>query len=40
MSFLIRTAWPEEYAAVGHLTADAYRADGLLDATDLPVESS
>jgi predicted N-acetyltransferase YhbS len=40
MSFLIRAARPEEYAAVGHLTSDAYRADGLLDAADLPVEST
>lgn len=30
----IRPARPEEYAAVGALTAAAYRADGLLDADD------
>jgi GNAT superfamily N-acetyltransferase len=40
MSFLVRPARPEEYALVGRLTADAYRADGLLDAADNPVESS
>lgn len=31
---MIRPARPEEYAAVGALTVDAYRADGLLDADD------
>jgi predicted N-acetyltransferase YhbS len=40
MTFVVRTARPEEYAAVGSLTADGYRADGLLDAADHPVESS
>jgi GNAT superfamily N-acetyltransferase len=30
----IRLARPEEYAAVGDLTVDAYAADGLLDGTD------
>lgn len=30
----IRAARPEEYAEVGALTAEAYRADGLLDADD------
>jgi predicted N-acetyltransferase YhbS len=40
MSFVIRPARPEEYAQVGQLTADAYRADGLLAAADHPVESS
>ncbi len=34
MTFTIRSARPEEYAAVGALTAEAYRADGLLDADD------
>jgi predicted N-acetyltransferase YhbS len=37
---VVRQARPSEYAAVGRLTADAYRADGLLDAEDHPVESS
>ena len=40
MSFVIRPARPEEYGLVGQLTADAYRADGLLSAADHPVESS
>ena len=40
MSYVIRRARPEEYAAVGALTAEAYRADGLLDAHDHPVEDS
>ena len=40
MTFAIRAARPEEYAAVGALTAAAYRADGLLDAHDDPVEAS
>lgn len=40
MSFLIRAARPEEYGLVGQLTADAYRADGLLSAADHPVEST
>jgi predicted N-acetyltransferase YhbS len=40
MTFAIRTARPDEYAEVGRLTAEAYRADGLLDSTSLPVESS
>ena len=40
MSYLVRPARPAEYAPVGRLTADAYRADGLLDAADHPVESS
>lgn len=30
----IRFARPEEYAAVGDLTVDAYAADGFLDGTD------
>jgi GNAT superfamily N-acetyltransferase len=30
----IRLAWPEEYAAIGDLTVDAYAADALLDGTD------
>jgi len=30
----IRLARPEEYAAVGDLTVDAYAADGILDDTD------
>jgi GNAT superfamily N-acetyltransferase len=40
VSFVIRPARPEEYGLVGQLTADAYRADGLLSAADHPVESS
>ena len=40
MSLVVRPARPEQYALIGRLTADAYRADGLLDATSLPVESS
>jgi predicted N-acetyltransferase YhbS len=40
VSFVIRPARPEEYGLVGQLTADAYRADGLLAAADHPVESS
>ena len=40
MTIVVRTARPEEYGAVGLLTADADRADGLLDAADHPVESS
>lgn len=38
MTFVVRGARPEEYAAVGALTAEAYRADGLLDAHDHPVD--
>lgn len=34
MSFEIRPARPEEYAAVGRLTADGYSADGLLTRPD------
>ena len=40
MTIVVRTARPEEYAAVGDLTAGAYRADGLLDADDHLVENS
>ena len=40
MTYTVRAARPEEYAAVGALTAEAYRADGLLDAHDHPVEDS
>ena len=40
MSFAVRAARPEEYAAVGALTAEAYRADGLLDAHELPVDAA
>ena len=40
MTIVVRAARPEEYAAVGELTADAYRADGLLDADDHLVENS
>ena len=40
MSLVVRQARPSEYAQVGRLTADAYRADGLLHAEDHPVESS
>ena len=40
MTFVIRMARAEEYGMVGQLTADAYRADGLLEAADHPVEST
>ena len=40
MTFVVRPARPEEYDSIGRLTAEAYRADGLLDAADHPVESS
>ena len=39
MSLVVRPARPEEYAEVGRVTAEAYRADGLLDPASLPVES-
>jgi predicted N-acetyltransferase YhbS len=39
-TFLVRPARPEEFAAVGALTANAYRVDGLLDAHDDPVDDS
>ena len=38
MSLVVRPARPEEYANVGRVTAEAYRADGLLDSADYPVE--
>jgi predicted N-acetyltransferase YhbS len=40
MSLVVRPARPEEYPQVGRVTADAYRADGLLDSADHPVEST
>jgi GNAT superfamily N-acetyltransferase len=40
MSVVVRPARPDEYGAVGQLTAASYRADGLLEAADHPVESS
>jgi predicted N-acetyltransferase YhbS len=40
MTFRIRAVRPDEYAAVGVLTADAYRMDGLLDAHELPVDAA
>jgi len=40
MTFAVRPARPAEYAGVGALTAEAYRADGLLDAHDHPVENT
>jgi N-acetylglutamate synthase-like GNAT family acetyltransferase len=40
VSLVVRQARPSEYAQVGRLTADAYRADGLLDADDHLVERS
>jgi hypothetical protein len=40
MSFVVRPARPEEYGAVGQMTAAGYRADGLLEVADHPVESS
>jgi predicted N-acetyltransferase YhbS len=38
MTFAVREARPEEYAAVGTLTAEAYRVDGLLDEHELPTD--
>ena len=38
MSLLVRLARPDEYAAVGAITAAAYRADRLLDSPEYPVE--
>ena len=40
MTYVVRAAQPEEYAAAGALTADAYRADGLLDEHELPVDAA
>ena len=40
MTYVVRAARPEEYAEVGALTAEAYRADGLLDAHDRPVDAA
>jgi predicted N-acetyltransferase YhbS len=40
MTFAVRAAWPEEYAAVGALTAEAYRVDGLLDEHELPTDAA
>lgn len=40
MSLVVRPARPDEYAAVGQITVDAYRADGLLDSAEHPVEST
>ncbi|HZA72942.1 MAG TPA: GNAT family N-acetyltransferase [Propionibacteriaceae bacterium] len=40
MTFAVRAARPEEYAAVGALTAEAYRVDGLLDPHDQPVDAA
>ena len=40
MTYVIRAARSEEYAAVGMLTAEAYRVDGLLDAHELPVDAA
>jgi GNAT superfamily N-acetyltransferase len=40
MSFAVRAARPQEYTAVGALTAEAYRVDGLLDAHELPVDAA
>ena len=40
MTFAVRAARPEEYAAVGELTAEAYRVDGLLDEHELPTEAT
>ena len=39
VSLLVRLARPDEYAAVGAITAAGYRADGLLDSPEYPVES-
>jgi predicted N-acetyltransferase YhbS len=40
MTFAVRAARPEEYAAVGALTAEAYRVDGLLDEHELPTDAA
>jgi GNAT superfamily N-acetyltransferase len=40
MTLVVRAARPEEYAAVGALTAEAYRVDGLLDEHELPVDAA
>ena len=40
MTFAIRDARPEEYPAVGALTAEAYRVDGLLDQHELPTDAA
>ena len=40
MSLVVRLARPDEYAAVGAITAAGYRADGLLDSAEHPVEST
>lgn len=40
MSVAVRPAQPSEYAAVGALTAEAYRVDGLLEAHDHPVDDT
>jgi GNAT superfamily N-acetyltransferase len=40
VSVAVRPARPEEYGAVGAITAAGYRADGLLDSAEYPVESS
>jgi GNAT superfamily N-acetyltransferase len=39
VSLVVRPARPEEYPAVGAITAAGYRADGLLDSPEHPVES-
>jgi GNAT superfamily N-acetyltransferase len=40
MTFAVRDARPEEYTAVGELTAEAYRVDGLLDEHELPTDAA
>ena len=40
MTFAVRVARPEEYGAVGALTAGAYQADALLDAHESPVDAA
>jgi GNAT superfamily N-acetyltransferase len=40
MSLVVRPARPEEFAQVGRVTVAAYRADGLLDSAEYPVEST
>ena len=40
MTVAVRAARPEEFAAVGALTAEAYRVDGLLDEHELPTDAA
>jgi GNAT superfamily N-acetyltransferase len=40
MTLAVRVARPDEYVAVGALTAEAYRVDGLLDEHELPADAA